>query len=1593
MSDGDINLAALWVPVMAETSKVKGQLRQAGEEGAREFNAALARTIDPSEFTKKLQASIHNDAVRQAIKDFKQQLDPEEGRGIGGKFAGGIGDGFRDAMPRVSGIMKTGIVAGFTAAFVTEGLHIVTEAMTKVVETVAEGVEKTADEILKIGDAWEQVGRQLAVSTNATGEQFEALQRSADNVIAGGLDVKMDNLGQTMGVLAQRTGLTDAPLEHLTRQVLELGDRFGALDPDMLTRVFAVYKVTDFGSALQSLVNASRNTSTSLRLVVDGARQGGAVLHDLGLSVGQAGAFVAQLTAAGLDLKPVLTGLQMAEKSFTSDKGPYGIIGWADGLKRAFTDINNLETSGTKSDIEAARKLAEQVFGPRNWEAVLNAIKDGTLNVKQLMAAFDGGGEGIDALLARTETLGNKFDDLKNHAYEMFKPFGEVAIAQIGHQLDRLGAYVSANHDQIVHKIVDMGDKFIDMLPKIKEFSSIAIRILGDLAQGLTVAFAPLVNVLGLAGAGMLAVTGNFGQAKDMLAAIGKFDVKTYTGGIASAANDFADTIDRISISTESIKANLTEAADALAGAGSEPSWSALAGSNTSGGATGGTGGSTAAPSFTPPADTPGGGPRSLSSGAFGGVADKSFSQSLSSGDAGGTPASNKALAQQLFAQFWPMSEWPAYEKLEMKEAGFDNHASNPSGAYGMGQFMPYTWGKYGTSGKTDDPQTQLLDQFKYIQGRYGSPSAAWGQYFNHAHGEGSYATGGTVGGGPKGTDTVPAWLTPGEFVINAESTQKFLPLLQKINHFARGGQVRYFDGGGDVGGPDPVSGTYDAIRAALQWLARATNRPVPELGILSHFSSGGMARYLAPGSDDPIAPTDTGGFIPSPATRQPGSFFDDVLGNVGGRKPAAAPKSGKPGSFSGLPNPFTTPSPTAGPPNPGPADGDDSPSPPSDDGGDPYVPNFNLPPLTGNYSIDSRNLQLANQQLEIVRRQESIAKQWAAIATMTDPSKIAAAKQKVQLDQYGLQVDQERMQVDQEKGGKGDKGSTESLTEQFTGGALKGIMGDLGLGGILGGKSPLDWGIVKLATGLAGWGLNMANGWADKQGAAMGLPGFGGGGAGSSGGAGGPGLPGFGGAGGGAALGLLKGLGLPVPKGAGGGGAGVLEQLPGRADMAAAADRVLHNTGNVPVEAMPTTAAGIIASMFPQITDIGGTRPPGPGTAPGTHDIGRTLDVMMPGGSQPESTTPQDLQLGNQIYAYLAQHAPDMGISSMIWQDQGHNFLGGRSGAPGSSWGPQPGHKNHIDVQFMPPGYQPPGDGPLQGPGAIPGPDMDTNAGGAVVNPSAFKPPAPPPIHRASGGPIGYYSGGDYVIDPRTGKQIPGAVWDDQGNKLRKGWERRDHDFTRTTDKAIQSHPSSGGDSGIGDWWNWRNDQGFTTRWPGSDTYNSIVQQAGFKAKGTDTVPAMLTPGEFVVNSSSAKRFAPQLKAMNAKHFASGGQVDAGSVSSAVFGAVGALMSGGNTGVRDIYSSSHIPNSHVALAPSRVGGVPTAGGGATAKGETHSITNDNRIIVHGNTMTDPHQLAAPMQERMNANTYNRGGMQSDGRSGSMPSYTGGGGG
>jgi hypothetical protein len=93
----------------------------------------------------------------------------------------------------------------------------------------------------------------------------------------------------------------------------------------------------------------------------------------------------------------------------------------------------------------------------------------------------------------------------------------------------------------------------------------------------------------------------------------------------------------------------------------------------------------------------------------------------------------------------WTGVQWTDLFNVEMREAGFNLRAQNPtSRAYGLAQFIngPSEYYSYG-----GDPNTavgQITGMFNYIAQRYGTPAAAWA----HELGYGWYEQGGSIGGG-----------------------------------------------------------------------------------------------------------------------------------------------------------------------------------------------------------------------------------------------------------------------------------------------------------------------------------------------------------------------------------------------------------------------------------------------------------------------------------------------------------------------------------------------------------------------------------------------------------------------------------------------------------------------------------------------------------------------------------------------------------------------------------------------------------------------------------------------------------------------------
>lgn len=76
-----------------------------------------------------------------------------------------------------------------------------------------------------------------------------------------------------------------------------------------------------------------------------------------------------------------------------------------------------------------------------------------------------------------------------------------------------------------------------------------------------------------------------------------------------------------------------------------------------------------------------------------------------------------------VYTQGWKVKEWECLQFIWTKESHFNPKALNKSsGAYGIAQFMPSTWGNYKVE-KTADAGLQIKYGLRYILKRYGSTS------------------------------------------------------------------------------------------------------------------------------------------------------------------------------------------------------------------------------------------------------------------------------------------------------------------------------------------------------------------------------------------------------------------------------------------------------------------------------------------------------------------------------------------------------------------------------------------------------------------------------------------------------------------------------------------------------------------------------------------------------------------------------------------------------------------------------------------------------------------------------------------------------
>jgi hypothetical protein len=385
--ENNINLAAMFIPLMPETKGLMERMAVAGKEGG-----AIAGTEAGNTFNITFKA-----ASAKSV---------EESRALGGKMGQGL----------LEGLQRSGVGARMNEYF--GGFKLSTFGAAAGITALVVALEKLGKGIVDAGVEFEDINRQIDLFTNASGANLDDMKDHVDRLV-GSLDTGTKNLGTDFAMLSQRLHVSGDELDTVTRHVEELRDRFGELNTSNFAGAMLQFSVAgkDADDTLASLTQSSRQFGVNLGKVVDDVAEAGPALRELGLNAQQAGYMMAEMESMGLGGAAGPQMLARAEKANVqlNDKlGLHRTIG--EFIQQENAAIQQLGDSGNEA---AAQEEAFFAYGVRNWPLAIKASQAYADTLKKTPEELRASGGDIDSLSDKTQTLHNKWEHLFNQLKEV----------------------------------------------------------------------------------------------------------------------------------------------------------------------------------------------------------------------------------------------------------------------------------------------------------------------------------------------------------------------------------------------------------------------------------------------------------------------------------------------------------------------------------------------------------------------------------------------------------------------------------------------------------------------------------------------------------------------------------------------------------------------------------------------------------------------------------------------------------------------------------------------------------------------------------------------------------------------------------------------------------------------------------------------------------------------------------------------------------------------------------------------------------------------------------------------------------------------
>jgi len=289
--------------------------------------------------------------------------------------------------------------------------------------------------LFKVGQSFDTEFDKIRVGTGATGDALVGLQDSFKNVLST-VPASFGDAGSAIADLNTRLELTGKPLEDLAGQFINLSritKTDVAANVDNLTRTFGDWGVSteDQAATLDKLYRASQASGIGIDELSQSIVTAGAPLRNLGFSLDESAALLAQFNKTGVNTDTVIAGLKAGVGKLAKAGEP---------VPETFSRIvDEITAMGPGTE---ATGLAIELFGQRAGPDMADAIAGGKFAIDDMLAAIQGGTDTINGAAADTASFSEKWLMFKNKVLVGLEPLATKVFDAVGDAMDDIGPKV-----------------------------------------------------------------------------------------------------------------------------------------------------------------------------------------------------------------------------------------------------------------------------------------------------------------------------------------------------------------------------------------------------------------------------------------------------------------------------------------------------------------------------------------------------------------------------------------------------------------------------------------------------------------------------------------------------------------------------------------------------------------------------------------------------------------------------------------------------------------------------------------------------------------------------------------------------------------------------------------------------------------------------------------------------------------------------------------------------------------------------------------------------------------------------------------------